>query len=223
MGISINDLLFLSDGYCYSCKDEEYDYKYFCSYCKGLFEHIDGVKNIGDYKCYSPYLYSGKLADLIQEYKFSNGAYLYRAFGELLLEYIKLKKFKFDIIIPVPLSKKKLNRRGYNQSELIADYIGNKLGIEVRDDIVIKEKNTKDQHLLNAELRAGNLKDAFRVMKNSNLKNKKILLLDDIVTSGYTLKTIIDELEKSNFANLTAITIASSNKESIYKIAFKDI
>ncbi|MDL2311014.1 ComF family protein [Peptostreptococcaceae bacterium OttesenSCG-928-C18] len=223
MGISLNDLLFLSDGYCYSCKDEEYDKKYICGDCLSLFEYIDTVKFIGEYKCYSPYLYTGRMAELIQDYKFNNGIYLYKAFGELLVNYIKNKDLKFDLIISVPLSKQKFSKRGFNQSQLMAEYIGKKLGIEVGNNIITKNKNTKDQHLLKVEERARNLKNSFKLNDVNKIKGRNILIIDDIITSGHTIKNIIDVLETKGSLSIKALTIAAAKIESIYKVNFKNI
>ncbi|WP_100065473.1 ComF family protein [Miniphocaeibacter massiliensis] len=223
MGININDLLFLSDGYCYCCKEELYNKKYFCRTCLGLFEYVDTVKSIGEYKCYSPYLYTGRISELIQEFKFNNSVYLYKAFGELLVNYIINKDMKFDSLISVPLTKKKLSKRGYNQSQLLAEYIGDRLGIEILNNILIKNKNTKDQHLLKVSDRAKNLKNSFRVVNGDKLRNKNILLIDDIITSGYTIKTILDVLDKFEPESIKALTIASSKIESKYKFDFKNI
>ncbi len=222
MAISINDLIFLSEGYCYSCKNELYSKKYFCKDCLSLFEYVNGIKYFGEYKCYYPYLYTGKIKELIGSFKFYNHSYLYRAFGELLVDYIKEIDLNFDCIIPTPISRRKLSKRGYNQTELLADYIGEILKVEVLKDAVIKKKNTKDQHLLSIEKRATNLKNSFELI-NKNLGNKKILILDDIVTSGYTLKEVASVFERNGNRNIEALVIASSKIESKFKVGFKSV
>lgn len=221
--IKLNDLLFLSEGYCYSCQNEEYENKYFCNKCLNLFEYVDGVKYIEEHECFYPYLYTGRLKELIKEFKFSGSSYLYRGFGELLTNYIKNKEIEFDCIIPMPMAVKKLNKRGYNQSELLAEYIGRKLNIPVYTDVAKKIRNTKDQHLLPMEKRVSNLKNSLKLENIQKIKNKRILILDDIVTSGYTLKEIINEFEKSDILDIKALVIASSKIESKFKISFKNI
>ena len=221
--IKLNDLLFLSEGYCYSCQNEEYKNKYFCEECLNLFEYVDGVKYIDEHECFYPYLYTGRMKELIKDFKFSGSSYLYRGFGELLISHIKNKKIEFDCIIPMPMAIKKLNKRGYNQSELIAEYIGDELDIPVYNDVVKKIKNTKDQHLLPMEKRVNNLKKSLKIENLHKVKHKRILILDDIVTSGYTLKEIINEFEKNNITDIKALVIASSKIESKFKISFKNI
>lgn len=223
MKININDLLFLSKGYCYSCKDELYKNKYLCEDCLNLLDYIDGEKNIGEYICYFPYLYSGRIKELIHEFKFNNASYLFRALGELLVDYILSKQIDFNCILPVPMTRKKWSNRGYNQSELLANYIGRKLEVEVCTDVLIKKKDSKDQHLLSLEDRRKNLEDCFKLQNTRKLHNRDILLLDDIVTSGYTLKENINVIEKANINSLKGLVIASSKIESKFKNSFKNI
>ena len=95
-----------------------------------------------------------------------------------------------DMIIPVPLHKERMKTRGFNQSEKIATYFGKKTGIPVRTDILLRNKNTDAQRALSKEQRMLNMKEAFSidVGKDSYTAGKKILLLDDIYTTGATSK-----------------------------------
>ena len=150
-----------------------YNDKYFDSYF-GIFEYKDEIR------------------DRIIEYKFKDKSYLYRFFVEIILkdkiavDYIQ----KFDYIIPVPLHKKKLKKRGYNQTELIAKAIGKRfIDIEYCKNILEKVRNTEAQSTLNREARGENVKGAFRInpfVETFIYKNKNILLLDDIYTTGNT-------------------------------------
>ena len=223
MGIKINDLLFLSEGYCYICKNELYSKKYICNDCLNIFPMVDGVKYIEEKPCYYPYIYEGKLKELIHEYKFRDSIFLYKVFGQLLLEYIIERQLEFDIIIPVPLSRKKLFSRGYNQVDLVADYIGEKLNKEIVKDVIIKIKNTKDQHLLSMTDRNMNLKNSFKIKNKNKIIGKRILILDDIVTSGNTIGEIINTISSNDIYSINALAIASTKKESILKIKFKNI
>ena len=94
---------------------------------------------------------------------------------------------KYDIIIVVPLSRKRIHIRGFNQSQLIAQCISNILQIKIQKDILYKTKNIPPQSTLNKEQRMQNIKGVYKVKNIEYLKNKNILLIDDIYTTGSTL------------------------------------
>ena len=94
---------------------------------------------------------------------------------------------KYDIIIPVPISKKRLKERGYNQSALIAKEIANYLKIEYNEKVLIKIKDNIAQSILEGKDRELNVKDVYKVKDFEKIKNKKILVIDDIYTTGSTV------------------------------------
>jgi len=116
-----------------------------------------------------------------------NAAY---ALGSRLAD--KLRDFgiaeKADIIVPVPLHNSDKRKRGYNQSVLIAKEISEALGIPVGDGLIIKTRRTHQQKRLNRHLRLINLKGAFSVPDPSRVKDKSIILVDDVCTTGTTLE-----------------------------------
>ena len=89
--------------------------------------------------------------------------------------------------MPVPISKKRLSFRGYNQSLLISKEIAKLTKIELNADCLVKVKNTVKQSTLNKEDRAKNVVNAYKLINGNILKNKKILLIDDIYTTGNTV------------------------------------
>lgn len=167
---------------------------YVCEYCKKYLETRE-VNRIDTYedKFFSTHLwlyrYKDEIREKIIEYKFNDKSYLYRTFLQLILanekacDYIK----NFDIIIPVPIHKKRKKKRGYNQSELIAKGIANSLDIQLRNDILEKAINIKPQSTLTQKERAQNVIDAYKIANYENLSCKKILLLDDVYTTGSTV------------------------------------
>lgn len=130
-----------------------------------------------------------KIRSKILRFKFYNSPYMYNYFADLILNNDKIVSLikKFDIIIPIPMYKKKMQERGYNQTELIANKIGKELNIKVRTNILVKTKNTKTQSLLKYKDRINNLKDSFEVRNVKSLENKNVLLIDDIYTTGSTI------------------------------------
>ena len=116
--------------------------------------------------------------------------------------------WKPDARIPVPLHKKRLEKRGYNQATLLAGQIGDRLGIPVLSDWIIREKNTAPLKQLDAAERQNNLKKAFKIRRD-DVKLSTIVIIDDIYTTGSTVDEIAAECRKKGvhtvcFAALSA-------------------
>jgi len=113
-----------------------------------------------------------------------------------------------DLIIPIPLSKEKMRTRGYNQSESIALGLSVVLNIPVQTNTVIRVKNTASQTNKNIAERMENVKDAFAVEDVEKLKNKHVLLIDDVLTTGATLEACARELHTIENCKISIATIA---------------
>jgi len=134
------------------------------------------------------------------------GSWLGKIFGEKLLNYHFEKNF--DLIIPIPLHKDRLRARGYNQSCMFAKGIGDVLYIPVSDKIVAKTKNTLSQTTKSRNERFDNVKGAFSVVAPQKIKGRKILLVDDTITTGATLISCGKEILKCQPKSLSVITIS---------------
>lgn len=119
----------------------------------------------------------------------------------------KVSDRMIDAIIPVPLNKRKERERGYNQSDVIAAGISSVLNIPVLSRIVRRTKYTVTQTHLNAEERKKNIADAFEVINAERIREKKILLVDDIITTGSTIQEIARVLKKNGAGQITAGSI----------------
>jgi len=113
-----------------------------------------------------------------------------------------------DLIIPIPLSKEKMRTRGYNQSESIALGLSAVLNIPVQTNAVLRVKNTASQTNKNIAERLENVKDAFAVQDAEKLKNKQVLLIDDVLTTGATLEACARELLTIENCKISIATIA---------------
>lgn len=138
---------------------------------------------------------------------------------ELIKPYIKnhinIFKKKDWIIIPIPIHSSKRRKRGFNQSKLIAKELSkilekNNIKSSTENNFLIKEKRTKSQTKLKKKERRQNIKKAFKLNKNKNLKNKNAILVDDVFTTGSTVKEAIKVLEKYSYKNLIVFTIAKN-------------
>jgi competence protein ComFC len=111
-------------------------------------------------------------------------------------------------LIPVPLDKKKLKARGYNQSEELAKELSKIMKIPVISGNLIKIKPTKPQMELSKEEREINLKDAFQIKNPADLAEKKMFLVDDVYTTGSTMEECAKVLRKAGAKQVWGITIA---------------
>lgn len=97
-----------------------------------------------------------------------------------------VRSWDVDLLIPIPLHKSRRRKRGFNQAELIAKGLGRELGIPVSSNSLLRTRKTSPQKELNDQERKNNLKNAFQVV-DPDVKFKKVLLIDDIYTTGSTI------------------------------------
>ena len=110
--------------------------------------------------------------------------------------------------MPVPISRKRLKTRGYNQCYLIAKEISKILNINLENDVLVKKKNNKVQSTLNKNEREKNVQSVYKLLNKNKVKNKKILLIDDIYTTGSTVNECSKELCVAGAKVVDIFTIA---------------
>jgi len=156
------------------------------------------------------YKYEGEIRKKIIDYKFNNKPYLYKTFAKIILKNKKVCGFlkNYDIIIPVPIHKKRKLFRGYNQTELIAKELAKNSQLCLKRDILLKKTNVIAQSLLNKKDRQKNVKNAFMVRDVEKIVDKNVLIIDDIYTTGSTINECSKMLKKSGVKNIGVITIA---------------
>ena len=154
--------------------------------------------------------YNEMIRQRLIEYKFQDKSYMYKTFEKIILKNKKVCGFleKYDIIIPVPIHKKRRLKRGYNQTELIAKEICKNISLELKTDVLIKQKNIKAQSELNKNERKQNIKNAFEIKNINEIIDKKILLFDDIYTTGSTVNECSKILKKVGAKQIGVVTIA---------------
>lgn len=157
--------------------------------------------------------YDGIVRNLIINYKFNDCAYLYKTFAKIILDNKKICDFikSYDIIIPVPIHRKRKLLRGYNQTELIAKALAKTLeNVTYNTKALIKTKNNSKQSTLSRLERERNVLNAyeFNEREADKIYNKKILIFDDIYTTGNTIKECAKIINKFNPKSIGIVTIA---------------
>ncbi len=126
---------------------------------------------------------------------------MFRLYGSLI------KAWNINVIIPVPLHKKRRRQRGYNQAEIIARHLGKICEVTVNEKAVKRVKHTKAMKELNDKERKHNLKNAFQVTKYWQ-QEKNVLLIDDIYTTGSTINSISELLKEEGAEKVMFFTIS---------------
>ena len=169
-------------------------------------------------ECTYLYPYEGKTRDSILNFKFHgqkiNAAY----YAEKLAAQIAViyPRANFDAVTAVPLSPERLRERGYNQSELLAKKLAGKLGLPYLA-LLKKEKNNKTQHLLKREERIANVRGVYVPAEGTDCSGKKLLLVDDIVTTGSTLRACASVLLQEGAASVACAVIAKAEPGPVEK------
>ena len=154
--------------------------------------------------------YKDIVRKLIIQYKFNDKSYLYKTFVKIIISDKKAFDFikSYDIIIPVPIHKKRYKTRGYNQSELISRDLAHMCQVKCYTDVLIKMVNNQVQSTLNKNERLENVKDVYKLIKPEKINNKNVLIFDDIYTTGSTIMSCAKELEKAHVKKIGILTLA---------------
>lgn len=166
-------------------------------------------------KSVSPLSYEGDIKEIIYDFKYNGKHHLYKLFGQLMLDRIIDNDLEhIDLIVPVPLYKDREKKRGFNQAALLSKYLAKKLRLESDDKNLIRKKQTQVQNKLNRAERVRNISGVFDLKDKDKFKDKTILLIDDIYTTGSTVdeisKLLVENHAKQVFVTTLAVT---PNKE----------
>ena len=183
-------------GKCERCKDKNLSGLYFALPYK---ENQITRKLIHSFK-YQPYLKD-----------------LAKTLASILIEHFVISNkntndiWENSVLIPIPLDKKKIRIRGYNQSEELAKELSKILNVPMVKDNLIKTRSTKPQMELSGKERGENLKDAFVIKNPAELAGKKIFLIDDVYTTGSTMEECAEVIKNSGVKNVWGVVIAREN------------
>jgi len=154
--------------------------------------------------------YKDSVTGLVLRLKYNSEGDVARFVAPLLAEAVKKYKMEADVIVPVPLAMKRRKERGYNQADLIAEELSKLINVPVVDDFIIRTKDTKAQKKMTLEQRQENIHGAFEIKPPySKIKNKRVLLIDDVFTTGTTVDECARVMKKGKPKSVEVLTIAS--------------
>lgn len=198
------------------------DAKYVCHMCRNELPYtsLSTCETKGNYfsVCVSPFFYRDHVRNAILRLKFSRNENLARPMGHYIagcistLQTANRIQTEFDIVTWVPLSRKRKNRRGFDQACLLAEQVSKELSISFARCLKKIKHTTAQSTLKGSEERRSNISGAYRVNSTSDLSGKKILLIDDVITTGSTLSECSRILIEAGAESVTCATFAKAGE-----------
>ena len=210
---SILDYVFPPSLYCLCCGniiDRTRTYS-LCDHCirhiRWDYEPVSGKGGMEVVRCAEYGLYE---RTLIFSLKYKNKKYIARTIAEIMADRLKLAKAEYDIIVPVPISAEKLKQRGFNQSALMGKYLSGLSGSEMLEHALERVGNTVPMRGLSPTEREMNIRGKIKLNEREAklIKNKKVLLLDDISTTGSTARECAEILRSAEPGKIIFLAFA---------------
>lgn len=195
-------IVYIEEPRCKKCgKPIRYEEKEYCYDCTKREFFYDQGRSI--------WLHKGPVRQSVYQFKYRNRRIYAEFYAEewMRLYGNKLKEWDIDVIIPIPLHRKRRRKRGYNQAEVLAKKLGELSGIRVDTKSVVRTVNTRPQKELNHAQRRKNLREAFCITRHWK-QVKNVLLVDDIYTTGNTIDSVAGKLKEKGVHKVMFLTIS---------------
>ena len=180
-----------------------------CGLCRLGLQGFDAVYSYGSYE--------GTLRELVHLFKYSGVRPLAGTFGRFLAQALP-REVSFDVIVPRPLHWFKQWQRGFNQSDLLAREIGKKWNVPVRN-VIRRKKATRPQAGLTNAKRRLNMSGAFRMPRGKSLAGMRVLLVDDVVTTGATASACARVLKRAGAAHVALLALARTDRRQSVELS----
>lgn len=189
---------------CYFCRSSKQSVK-MCSDCYNTLEHlpVEINRTFNGINIYCAGEYSKNLQKMIRGLKYHRQSDLAYYQAKFMYEYWEKLHIDGDFqIVPVPIYPKRKKKRKYNHMDLVGDELSKLTGYRLNTDLIKRIKDTKPQYNLKKSQRLANLDKAFEVDKSKFIDGKRILLIDDICTTGSTFEEMIRELNSNKIYDI---------------------
>lgn len=206
---ALSEFLFPYIPVCVCCGAEKGVDGYLCVYCAPVLLRLKaGEIDLGSVRAFSAYRYDGPVKKIVTGFKYSNKKWLSRFMGDAMITALpENNAADFNFVCGVPLHPKKKKRRGFDQGEELGKHISDTSGLPYRPALR-RVKNTKTQTKLTEQQRRENIKGAFEAAEEIS---GRILLVDDVLTTGATALECAAVLKKAGADSVTILTFAKSN------------
>ena len=184
-----------------------------CALCEGALPWTDGPGGPveGCDACLSPLWYRDGVREAVHRYKFNGGATHAALFGELMAQCLADRwDGGVDLVTWAPLHPKRKKRRGYDQAELLARRVGGLTGLPVENTLEKLRSTAVQSRTEGDAARKANVRGAYRALPGLDLAGKRVVLIDDVVTSGATLAECAAALRAAGAASVAGLTFARS-------------
>lgn len=183
-----------------------------CKKCRSRLPQIDGTFKRGKFftQCCSVYEYRDEAADSLKRYKFGGLRHYAAAYGRLLAMCILRERLEFDVLTWAPISKKRRRARGYDQSRLLAEAVARELGVQCVQTLEKIRDNPAQSTMKDAAARHANVMGVYRAVMPERFASRRVLLIDDIITTGATLSECSFVLLNAGAAEVLCATVAAT-------------
>ncbi len=197
------DLLpLIKDPFCEKCGKPKKAETELCTECDGEHIHFEQAMSVFEY--------TASVQRLIYRFKYRGEQYLSHVLGGLLAKRLKEQRnWEYSAIVAVPLHKKRQRERGFNQAALLASTVAARLDVPVLPDALARTKETSVQAGLGRQERFANLRQAFHIKDKEGIKGKRIILVDDIFTTGSTVNECSRVLLEAGAEKVYVLTVAT--------------
>lgn len=192
---------YIEEPYCFKCgKQLDNMTQECCDDCKKRTHIYD--RGLAAFK------YHDDIKESVYRFKYKDCKFYGDFYGEQMAEKYRdiIIKWQPDVIVPVPIHRSRMRKRGYNQAELIAGALSEKLNLPADTNVLFRKKKTEPQKNLEKDIRIKNVENAFKVTKNV-VRYNKIILVDDIYTTGATVNACAQVLKRAGVQKVYFISI----------------